>query len=87
MKKKFQIRITSYSKPPGLAPYSLTPSSYDYVAERKFETAEDFKQALIDVGVRQDGIDNTLKLLTQPASIVDEFYLTEESAKGLMWNW
>jgi hypothetical protein len=85
--KEFTVKISSGSNPPGLAPYSITPSIYDGVATRQFETKEGLEEALMQFeGTNEDGIRNVLKKVAESGFIIVQARLTEKSAKNLGWK-
>jgi hypothetical protein len=84
---KYTIKISSGSNPPGLAPYSMTPSIYDGVTTRTFETKEKLEQVLMQFeDAKQAGIDLVFRHIAENGYTIFETKLSEETAKSLGWN-
>jgi hypothetical protein len=83
--EKHNMRITSGSAPPSNEPYFVSLSPYDEVGTKRYETKEEFAEALIHCvkGTTRAGVDNVIKQLAEKGSIVVQVELTEESARRL----
>jgi hypothetical protein len=85
--EEYTIKISSGSNPPGLAPYYMTPSIYDGVATRQFETKEYLERVLMGFeDATQAGIESVLEEIAESGFIIIKARLAEKSAKNLGWN-
>jgi hypothetical protein len=82
MAKERLMKITSRSTPPGGAPFDMTLSIYDEVGNKRFDTEEAFREALLTyTKATPAGIENTLKMLTEQSFIICEAHLNEAGRK------
>jgi hypothetical protein len=86
--KQFTIKISSGSNPLGKELYLMTPSVFDEVGTRTFETREELGKTLMAhmEGTTQAGVDLVLKHIEQYGYTIFQAKLTQASAKHLAWN-
>jgi hypothetical protein len=83
--KIYTIKISSGSKPQGVAPYFITLNPSNPKATKRYETREELGHALRQCA-KMTGLDNVLAQIGEKGFITVKSELTEESAKRLGWN-